>query len=48
MDDFLARLGVRLPLVQAGMGGGIAGTDLAAAVSDAGALGTLGMAGAPR
>lgn len=48
MDDFLARLGVRLPLVQAGMGGGIAGPDLAVAVSDAGALGTLGMASPPR
>src|SRR5689334_1718731 len=44
MHEFLDRIGVRLPLVQAGMGGGIAGVDLAAAVTEAGGLGTLGMA----
>ncbi|MFF2815146.1 NAD(P)H-dependent flavin oxidoreductase [Kitasatospora cineracea] len=37
-----AALGVELPLVQAGMGG-IAGPALAAAVSDAGALGTVAL-----
>ncbi|KRA32790.1 MULTISPECIES: NAD(P)H-dependent flavin oxidoreductase [unclassified Nocardioides] len=45
MIDFLTRIGVARPVVQAGMGGGIAGPDLAAAVSDAGGLGTLGMTG---
>jgi nitronate monooxygenase len=39
----LERLGVELPIVQAGMGGGIARRELAAAVSEAGALGTIGM-----
>jgi NAD(P)H-dependent flavin oxidoreductase YrpB (nitropropane dioxygenase family) len=34
--------GIELPVVQAGMGGGIARHDLAAAVSEAGGLGTLG------
>jgi len=48
VHDFLNQLGVRLPLVQAGMGGGIAGPDLAVAVTEAGALGTLGMASAVR
>jgi nitronate monooxygenase len=43
----LERLGVELGIVQAGMGGGIAGHELAAAVSGAGGLGTVGMA-APR
>lgn len=41
----LERLGVELPVVQAGMGGGIATPELAAAVSEAGGLGTLGIAG---
>lgn len=44
MTDFLENIGVRLPVVQAGMGGGIAGPDLAVAVTEAGGLGTLGMA----
>lgn len=44
MADFLERLGIGLPIVQAGMGGGVAGPGLAAAVSEAGGLGTLGMA----
>jgi len=39
---FLDRLRVELPVVQAGMGSGIAGPELAAAVSDAGGLGTIG------
>ncbi|MEX2195013.1 MAG: nitronate monooxygenase [Thermoleophilaceae bacterium] len=47
MSSLLERLGVELPLVQAGMGGGIAGPELAAAVSEAGGLGTLGIADAP-
>lgn len=46
MSLLLKRLGVELPVVQAGMGGGVAGSELAAAVSEAGGLGTLGMAGA--
>jgi NAD(P)H-dependent flavin oxidoreductase YrpB (nitropropane dioxygenase family) len=40
---FLERLGVELPVVQAGMGGGLAGHELAVAVSAAGGLGTLGI-----
>jgi NAD(P)H-dependent flavin oxidoreductase YrpB (nitropropane dioxygenase family) len=40
----LERLGVERPIVQAGMGGGIATHELAAAVSEAGGLGTLGIA----
>ena len=40
---FLERLGVELPVVQAGMGGGVARHELAAAVSEAGGLGTVGM-----
>jgi NAD(P)H-dependent flavin oxidoreductase YrpB (nitropropane dioxygenase family) len=35
--------GVELPIVQAGMGGGLARHELAAAVSEAGGLGTLGL-----
>ena len=35
--------GIELPIVQAGMGGGIARHELAAAVSEAGGLGTLGL-----
>jgi NAD(P)H-dependent flavin oxidoreductase YrpB (nitropropane dioxygenase family) len=44
--DFLDRIGLEHPVVQAGMGGGVVGADLAAAVSAAGALGTIGMLGA--
>jgi nitronate monooxygenase len=40
--SLLGRLGVELPIVQAGMGGGISGPELAAAVSEAGGLGTIG------
>jgi nitronate monooxygenase len=35
--------GIEFPIVQAGMGGGLARHDLAAAVSEAGGLGTLGI-----
>jgi nitronate monooxygenase len=45
MPTLLDRLGVELPIVQAGMGGGIAGHRLAVAVSEAGGLGTLGTVG---
>jgi NAD(P)H-dependent flavin oxidoreductase YrpB (nitropropane dioxygenase family) len=38
----LDRLGVELPVVQAGMGGGLSRHELAAAVSAAGGLGTIG------
>jgi nitronate monooxygenase len=40
------RLGVELPVVQAGMGGGISRHELAAAVSEAGGLGTVAVNGA--
>jgi nitronate monooxygenase len=39
----LERIGVSVPVVQAGMGGGVAGAELAAAVSEAGGLGTIGI-----
>jgi nitronate monooxygenase len=42
----LDRLGIELPVVQAGMGGGLAGPELAAPISEAGGLGTIGMLGA--
>jgi NAD(P)H-dependent flavin oxidoreductase YrpB (nitropropane dioxygenase family) len=38
----LERLGIELPVVQAGMGGGLSGGELAGAVSAAGGLGTVG------
>ena len=38
----LERLGVERPVVQAGMGGGLSRARLAAAVSEAGGLGTIG------
>jgi nitronate monooxygenase len=44
--SFLARLGVGKPIVQAGMGGGISRHELAAAVSEAGGLGTIAVNGA--
>lgn len=47
MRDFLAQIGLELPVVQAGMGGGVAGGELAGTVSAAGALGTVGIM-APR
>ena len=42
MSALLERIGVALPIVQAGMGGGLSGAALAAAVSEAGGLGTVG------
>jgi NAD(P)H-dependent flavin oxidoreductase YrpB (nitropropane dioxygenase family) len=45
--DLRDRLGLDIPLVQAGMGGGAARGELAGAVSAAGALGTVGIM-APR
>ena len=42
MSGLLERLGVELPVVQAGMGGGLARGALAGAVSGAGGLGTVG------
>lgn len=41
--DFLDRLSLERPVVQAGMGGGLATAELAAAVSGAGGLGTVGI-----
>ena len=43
MAGFLEKAGVELPIVQAGMGGGLAGAELAAAVAEAGGLGTIGI-----
>jgi nitronate monooxygenase len=43
MGAFLESLGVELPIVQAGMGGGFSRHELAAAVSGAGGLGTIGI-----
>jgi nitronate monooxygenase len=43
VSDLLTRLGVEIPVVQAGMGGGLASHRLAAAVSEAGGLGTIGI-----
>jgi nitronate monooxygenase len=42
--DLLDRLHLDVPVGQAGMGGGLAGPELAAAVTAAGGLGTLGLA----
>ncbi|OBG45577.1 oxidoreductase [Mycobacterium alsense] len=41
--DIADRLRLDVPIGQAGMGGGLAGASLAAAVANAGALGTLGI-----
>ena len=41
--DIRDRIGLEHPVVQAGMGGGVAGGPLAGAVSAAGALGTVGI-----
>jgi nitronate monooxygenase len=46
VPSLLERLGVELPVVQTGMGGGISRHQLAAAVSDAGGLGTIAVNGA--
>jgi nitronate monooxygenase len=43
MGAFLERLGVDLPVFQAGMGGGLSDSALAGAVSAAGGLGTIGL-----
>jgi nitronate monooxygenase len=43
MSALLERLGIERPLVQAGMGGGLSRARLAAAVSEAGGLGTIGL-----
>jgi nitronate monooxygenase len=45
--DLRDRLGLDVPVIQAGMGGGLSRADLAAAVSAAGALGTIGILPAP-
>jgi nitronate monooxygenase len=42
--DLLDRLSLDVPVCQAGMGGGLAGAELAGAVASAGGLGTLGLA----
>ncbi len=47
-ETFTALAGIELPIVQAGMGGGVARHELAAAVSEAGGLGTLGTLDPPR
>src|SRR5262245_44743153 len=41
------QLGIEVPLFSAGMGGGMAGPELVAAVSNAGGCGVLGMGGLP-
>lgn len=46
MPPPLERFGVELPVVQAGMGGGLSRHELAAAVSEAGGLGTIAVSGA--
>ncbi len=43
MTDLPSRLGIERPVLQAGMGGGLATSTLAVAVSDAGGLGTIGI-----
>lgn len=48
MGDVIDRLGIDRPIVQAGLGGGIARDRLAAAVSEEGGLGTIGMLDPPR
>ena len=42
--DFLKKLGVKFPIIQAPMGGGLSTPELVAAVSNAGALGSLAAA----
>lgn len=46
-NEFCTQLGISIPIWNAGMGGGLAGVELAAAVSNAGGLGVLGMGGLP-
>jgi nitronate monooxygenase len=45
VPSLLERLGVELPVIQAGMGGGLSRHELAAAVSEAGGLGTIAVNG---
>jgi NAD(P)H-dependent flavin oxidoreductase YrpB (nitropropane dioxygenase family) len=45
--ELCRQLGISLPIWNAGMGGGLAGPALAAAVSNSGGLGVLGMGGLP-
>jgi nitronate monooxygenase len=47
MTAFTELAGVELPVVQAGMGGGVARHRLATVVSEAGGLGTLGILDPP-
>ena len=42
----LESIGIETPVVQAGMGGGLSRHELAAAVSEAGGLGTIAVNGA--
>jgi nitronate monooxygenase len=44
--SLIERIGFDLPIVQAGMGGGLSRHELAAAVSEAGGLGTIAVGGA--
>jgi nitronate monooxygenase len=44
---FIERIGLQVPVVQAGMGGGLSRHELAVAVSEAGGLGTIAVNGAP-
>jgi NAD(P)H-dependent flavin oxidoreductase YrpB (nitropropane dioxygenase family) len=46
VPPLLERIGVEKPVVQAGMGGGLSRHELAAAVSEAGGLGTIAVNGA--
>lgn len=43
MGELIDRIGMEVPIIQAGMGDGLAGAELAAAVSEAGGLGTIGI-----
>lgn len=43
--SFLERIGISAPVIQAGMGGGLSRHELAAAVSEAGGLGTIAVNG---
>ncbi len=47
MADLIDRLNIRCPIWNAGMGGGLAGAGLAAAVAEAGGLGVLGAGAMP-
>jgi nitronate monooxygenase len=48
VTKLLEQLGIELPVVQAGMGGGLSRAELASAVSEAGGLGTIGFEAADR